>query len=88
MPPHPDLRSRLAGQLELHGESSTLVSPSDLDNASRLLDFVELYLADELAGRPRALERYLPRFPGHEDEIGAEFERLEQSSGTRPPVPS
>jgi WD40 repeat protein/serine/threonine protein kinase len=58
------------------------VEPSDLDRASCVFDFVEMYLRDDRAGRARELTEYQARFPGFEDAIAQEWETL-QDDGTQ-----
>jgi serine/threonine protein kinase len=57
------------------------VEPSDLDRASCVFDFVEMYLRDDRAGRARELTEHQARFPGFEEAIAQEWETL-QDDGT------
>ncbi|MEZ5966697.1 MAG: protein kinase [Planctomycetota bacterium] len=50
------------------------------DSHPDLFDFVSLLLGDRARGQERPLGDYLERFPGHEQAITAEFERLRRDA--------
>ncbi len=72
------------------------MDPAELDTASHVFDFVELFLRDRREGRQRTLQDYLARFPGYEDDVAAEHVRLlaaesasmfPESADIEPPTP-
>ena len=72
----------------LHRRYHPSVNPSDLDRASCVFDFVEQYLRDGRAGRPRELAHYQARFPGHEGDIAEEWAALQAAAGLGDDAPA
>ncbi|MEZ6021072.1 MAG: WD40 repeat domain-containing serine/threonine protein kinase [Planctomycetota bacterium] len=65
---------------------SPFPSPSpdlDPDQAALVFDFVQQVLEDRESGQERTLEEYLRRFPGADDLLTAEWQRLQQPVETR-----
>jgi formylglycine-generating enzyme required for sulfatase activity len=60
----------------------------EASHSGALLDFLEQYAADTGAGRPRALEEYLERFPEAEELIRAEYAELQAEGGARSASPA